>query len=179
MEEGPARGVAAREWSRHWQPRLEFAGHGEGRSPVVHGDTLIVCWDTKATPSALPSTNIPVGSTGKSPAMKNLVVHTLVVEHEGKPQAIVSATNRVRGWAARSFCLKQRLKSFIRHIVCRHLSGLVGNRSVSSRLSVLTAVGLLKRTALCSGVTPFLSVSWMSAPRFKADRHGIDAAAAC
>jgi outer membrane protein assembly factor BamB len=86
-----------------WQKDLgrmhTLHAHGEGSSPVLHGDTLIVCWDHEAG-SFLYAFDKRTGKTlWKVPRDETTSWSTpLVVEHEGKPQVIVSATKRVRGY---------------------------------------------------------------------------------
>jgi outer membrane protein assembly factor BamB len=73
--------------------------HGEGSSPVLYGDSLIVCWDHEAD-SYLYAFDKRTGKQLWKVARdeKTSWSTPLVVEHEGKPQIIVSATKRVRGY---------------------------------------------------------------------------------
>src|SRR5258706_4099169 len=73
--------------------------HGEGSSPVLHGDKLIVCWDHEAG-SFLYALDKHTGKTLWKVARDEKTAWStpLVVEFEGKPQVIVSATKRVRGY---------------------------------------------------------------------------------
>lgn len=74
-------------------------GHGEGSSPALHGDTLIVNWDheeesfvvalDKLTGEQRWKVARDEGTTWSSP---------LIVEHDGKAQVIISATRRVRAY---------------------------------------------------------------------------------
>ena len=74
-------------------------GHGEGGSPALHGDTLIVNWDhegdsfviaiDKRTGKQRWKTARDEGTSWSTP---------LVVEHAGKPQVIIAATHRVRAY---------------------------------------------------------------------------------
>ena len=86
-----------------WQKDLgrmhTLHAHGEGSSPVLHGDTLIVCWDQEGD-SFLYAFDKHTGKTLWKVARdeKTSWSTPLVVEHEGKPQVIVSATKRVRGY---------------------------------------------------------------------------------
>ncbi|MHC5054073.1 MAG: outer membrane protein assembly factor BamB family protein [Planctomycetota bacterium] len=74
-------------------------GHGEGSSPALHGDTLVVNWDhegdsfvvafDKRTGAERWKTMRDEGTSWSTP---------LVVEHDGRPQVVVSATNRLRGY---------------------------------------------------------------------------------
>ncbi|HZO84065.1 MAG TPA: PQQ-binding-like beta-propeller repeat protein, partial [Verrucomicrobiae bacterium] len=86
-------------WSKDLGRMHTLHAHGEGSSPVLHGDTLIVCWDQEAD-SFLYSFDKRTGKQlWKVPRDEKTSWSTpLVVEHEGKPQVIVSATKRVRGY---------------------------------------------------------------------------------
>src|SRR6266446_3936071 len=65
----------------------------------LYGDTLIVCWDHEAD-SFLYAFDKRTGKTLWKVARdeKTSWSTPLVIEHEGKPQVIVSATKRVRGY---------------------------------------------------------------------------------
>ncbi len=86
-----------------WQKDLgrmhTLHSHGEGSSPVLHGDALIVCWDDERE-SFLYAFDKHTGKIlWKVPRDEKTSWSTpLVIEHEGKPQVIVSATKRVRGY---------------------------------------------------------------------------------
>ena len=74
-------------------------GHGEGSSPALHGDTLIVNWDheeqsfvvalDKRTGEQRWRVSRPEDTSWATP---------IVVEHAGKTQVVVPGTNRVRGY---------------------------------------------------------------------------------
>jgi outer membrane protein assembly factor BamB len=86
-----------------WQADLgkmqTLHAHGEGSSPVVHGDTLVVNWDHEGS-SFLHAfdkrTGRPLWKVARDE--KTSWSTPLIVEHEGKPQVIISATKRVRGY---------------------------------------------------------------------------------
>jgi outer membrane protein assembly factor BamB len=86
-----------------WQKDLgrmhTLHSHGEGSSPVLHGDTLIVCWDDERE-SFLYGLDKRTGKTlWQVPRDEKTSWSTpLIVEHEGKTQIIISATKRVRGY---------------------------------------------------------------------------------
>src|SRR5262249_46957990 len=73
--------------------------HGEGSSPALYGDSLIVNWDHEGD-SFLCAFDKRTGQQKWRVARdeKTSWSTPLVVEHEGKPQIIVSATKRVRGY---------------------------------------------------------------------------------
>lgn len=86
-------------WSKDLGKMHTLHAHGEGSSPVLYGDSLIVCWDQegdsflynfdKRTGKELWKVKRDEKTSWSTP---------LVVEHEAKPQIIVSATKRVRGY---------------------------------------------------------------------------------
>ena len=86
-----------------WQKDLgcmqTLHAHGEGSSPVLHGDTLIVCWDHEGE-SFLYAFDKATGKERWKVARdeKTSWSTPLVVESEGRAQVIVSATKRVRGY---------------------------------------------------------------------------------
>lgn len=74
-------------------------GHGEGSSPALYGETLIINWDHEGE-SVVTALNKRTGkerwkvvrdegSSWSTP---------LIVEHKGKPQVIIAATKRVRAY---------------------------------------------------------------------------------
>ena len=86
-----------------WQQDLgrmnTLHAHGEGSSPVLYGDKLIVCWDHE-TGSFLYAFDKRTGrQLWKVPRDETTSWSTpLVVEDNGRPQIVVSATKRVRGY---------------------------------------------------------------------------------
>src|SRR5262245_28285263 len=86
-------------WSKDLGRMHTLHAHGEGSSPVLYGDTLIVCWDQEGD-SFLYAFDKRTGKQLWKVARdeKTSWSTPLVVEHEGKPQIIVSATKRVRGY---------------------------------------------------------------------------------
>ncbi len=76
-------------------------GHGEGSSPVLHGDLLIVNWDHEGQSFVAAFDK----RTGKErwKVLRDEVTSwatPIVVEHDRHSQLIVSGTNRVRGYDA-------------------------------------------------------------------------------
>ena len=86
-----------------WQADLgkmqTLHAHGEGSSPVVHGDTLIVNWDHEGQ-SYLYAFDKRTGKQRWKVARDEITSWStpLVIEHAGETQVIVSATKRVRGY---------------------------------------------------------------------------------
>ena len=74
-------------------------GHGEGSSPALHGETLIVNWDHEEQSFLVALDK----RTGKqrwrvARAEDTSWATPIVVEHGGKAQVIVPGTNRLRGY---------------------------------------------------------------------------------
>ena len=86
-------------WKKDFGDMHTKHGHGEGSSPAVYGDTLVVNWDhegpsfvvalDKRTGTQLWRRDRDEDSSWSTP---------IVVEHEGKPQVIISATKRIRSY---------------------------------------------------------------------------------
>jgi outer membrane protein assembly factor BamB len=86
-------------WQKDLGQMHTLHAHGEGSSPVLYQDTLIVCWDHEGD-SFLYAFDKHTGKQLWKVARdeKTSWSTPLVVEYEGKPQVIVSATKRVRGY---------------------------------------------------------------------------------
>jgi hypothetical protein len=78
-------------------------GHGEGSSPALHGETLVVNWDHEAD-SFLVALDKRTGEQRWKIARDEVTSWSspLIVEVDGKPQVIVAATGRVRGYDLKS-----------------------------------------------------------------------------
>ena len=86
-------------WQKDLGKMLTLHAHGEGSSPVIYRDTLIVNWDHEGQ-SFLYAFNKRTGEQlwKVSRDEKTSWSTPLIVEQDGKPQIIVSATKRVRGY---------------------------------------------------------------------------------
>ena len=73
--------------------------HGEGSSPAIHGNTLIINWDHEVE-SFVYAIDKRTGKERWKVARDEVTSWStpLVIEHNGKPQIIISATNRVRSY---------------------------------------------------------------------------------
>lgn len=86
-------------WEKNLGRMQTLHAHGEGSSPVLYGATLIVCWDHEGDSFLYAFDKRTGQERWKVPRDEKTSWSTpLVVEHEGKPQVIVSATKRVRGY---------------------------------------------------------------------------------
>lgn len=75
-------------------------GHGEGSSPVLYGETLIINWDHEGKSAVIAFDK----RTGKERWRKDRQEITswatpIIVEHAGKAQLVISGTSRVRGYS--------------------------------------------------------------------------------
>lgn len=86
-------------WEKHLGTMHTKHGHGEGASPALHGDTLIVNWDHEGE-SFLLALNSKDG-TEKWRVSRNEVTSwstPIITAVDGKQQVIVCGTDRVRGY---------------------------------------------------------------------------------
>jgi outer membrane protein assembly factor BamB len=87
------------QWQQDLGRMQTLHAHGEGSSPVLHGDTLIVNWDHEGASFLYAFDKRTGQQRWKVPRDEKTSWSTpLIVEHEGKPQVVVSATKRVRGY---------------------------------------------------------------------------------
>lgn len=76
-----------------------FHGHGEGSSPVLYRDTLVVNWDHQGESFVLALDKFTGRQLWKAARDEITSWSTpIIVPHQGKPQVIVSATGRVRAY---------------------------------------------------------------------------------
>ena len=86
-------------WKKDFGQMQSLHGHGEGSSPVLYGQTLVINWDHEGK-----SFVIALDKTSGEQRWKvdrNEITSwasPIVVEQDGKPQVIISGTNRVRGY---------------------------------------------------------------------------------
>ena len=85
-------------WQKHLGRMRTHHSHGEGSSPVIYKDWVILCWDNEGD-SFLYAFDIRTGEERWKTRReeKTSWATPLVVEVEGKPQILTSATRRVRG----------------------------------------------------------------------------------
>ncbi len=86
-------------WQKDFGDMLTRHGHGEGASPALHGETLIVNWDHQGD-SFIVALEARTGKQRWRVARDEITSWStpLVVEHEGKPQVVVNGTKRVRSY---------------------------------------------------------------------------------
>ena len=99
-------------------------GHGEGSSPVLHGDTLVINWDHEEDSFVLALDK----STGKERwRIKRDEVTSwatpIVVEHAGSRQLIVSGTVRIRSYELATGRVIWECGGLSANIVCSPVAG--------------------------------------------------------
>ncbi len=87
------------EWQVDLGDMVTLHGHGEGSSPVLHADTLVVNWDHEEE-SFVVAFDKRTGEERWKVQRDEVTswASPIVVEHDGKPQVIISGTQRVRGY---------------------------------------------------------------------------------
>jgi outer membrane protein assembly factor BamB len=86
-------------WKKHLGEMHTKHGHGEGSSPVLHGDTLVVNWDHEERSFVLAldrRTGTPRWRVARNEDTSWAT--PIVVEDAGTAQVVVSGTNRQRGY---------------------------------------------------------------------------------
>ena len=86
-------------WEKDFGPMQSLHGHGEGASPVLYRDTLIVNWDHEGQ-SFVAALDKRTGRQLWKVERDEITswATPIVVEHAGRPQLVISGTNRVRGY---------------------------------------------------------------------------------
>jgi outer membrane protein assembly factor BamB len=86
-------------WSRDLGDMRVKHGHGEGASPALFGDTLVVNWDHEG-PSFLVALDAKTGEDRWRVERDEVTswATPIVVLHDGKPQAVVPGTTALRGY---------------------------------------------------------------------------------
>jgi len=74
-------------------------GHGEGASPALHGNTVIINWDHEGDSFVVALNKATGKELWRQPRDEPTSWSTpIIVEHDGKPQVIISATNAIRAY---------------------------------------------------------------------------------
>ncbi len=86
-------------WRRDFGEMKVLHGHGEGASPVLHGDLVFVNWDHEGQ-SFVVALDKRTGAERWKVDRDEVTswATPITIEHAGKPQLVISGTNRVRGY---------------------------------------------------------------------------------
>ena len=86
-------------WSRDLGDMQVKHGHGEGASPLLHGETVVVNWDHEGASVIVALAKRTGEELWRQPRDEVTSWATpIVVTHDGQPQVVVSGTRRVRGY---------------------------------------------------------------------------------
>ena len=111
-------------WQKDLGRMQTLHAHGEGSSPVIYGDWLILNWDHEAN-SYLYAFDKRTGKERWKVARDDKTSWStpLVIEHEGKPQVVISATKRVRGYDLATGRLIWECAGLSRNVVSSPVAG--------------------------------------------------------
>ncbi len=86
-------------WKADFGPMQSLHGHGEGSSPALYQDTLVVNWDHEGK-SFIVALDKRTGDERWRVERDEVTswASPIIIEHYGKPQVIVSGTSRVRSY---------------------------------------------------------------------------------
>lgn len=86
-------------WSKDFGLLRSKHGHGEGSSPALYGKRLVVNWDHEGQSFVVALDTRTGDEVWRSARDEDTSwASPIVIEREGKAQAVVSGTNRVRGY---------------------------------------------------------------------------------
>ena len=86
-------------WSRDFGDMQVKHGHGEGASPLLHGETVVVNWDHEGASFIVALAKRTGEELWRQPRDEVTSWATpIVVTHDGQAQVVVSGTRRVRGY---------------------------------------------------------------------------------
>ena len=86
-------------WQKQFGQQRTAAGFGEGNSPALHGDTLVVNWDHEGEDFIAAFDKNTGKELWRNPRDEKTTWTTpLIVSPDGKPQVIVSASQRIRSY---------------------------------------------------------------------------------
>lgn len=87
------------QWKKDFGKMQSKHGHGEGSSPALHGNTLIINWDHEGR-SFVVALDKRNGKQRWKLMRKEVTswATPIVIDHKGRPQVVISGTSRVRGY---------------------------------------------------------------------------------
>ena len=111
-------------WQKDLGRMTTLHAHGEGSSPVLYRDSLVLCWDHEGE-SALYLFDKATGRQKWKVVRdeKTSWSTPLVVEHENRAQIVVSATQRVRGYDLETGRLLWECSGLSRNVVSSPVAG--------------------------------------------------------
>ena len=105
-------------WKADLGDMQSLHGHGEGSSPALHGDTLVVNWDHEGG-SFVVALDARSGKETWRVARDEVTSWStpLIVEHAGQSQVVVAATKRVRAYDLASGAVVWECAGLSRNVV--------------------------------------------------------------
>jgi len=86
-------------WRRQLGKMQIKHGHGESSTPALYGDTVIINWDQEEDSFVVALDKATGEEKWRMPRDEETSWSSpIVIEHQGRPQVIVSGTNRIRGY---------------------------------------------------------------------------------
>jgi outer membrane protein assembly factor BamB len=86
-------------WEKDFGRMQTKMGFGEGSSPALHGDTLVIDWDHEGDDFIVALEKTTGKELWRTPRDEDTTWSTpLVVEHNGRAQVVVNATRKVRSY---------------------------------------------------------------------------------
>ena len=87
-------------WSKDFGHMQTKMGFGEGASPALYGDTVVIYWDDEADHDFIAALDKNTGKElWRTPRNEATGWSTpLVIDYQGKPQVVVNATGKVRSY---------------------------------------------------------------------------------
>lgn len=86
-------------WEKDFGEMQTKNDFGEGSSPVLHGDTVVVLWDHEGDDFIVALDKNTGKELWRTPRDEDTTWSTpLVVEHQGKAQVVVNATRKIRSY---------------------------------------------------------------------------------
>ena len=112
------------QWEKDWGRMQSRHAHGEGSSPVLHEDKLIVNWDHEGDSFLIALDKDDGRELWKAPRDEMTSWSTPVMaEADGKAQVVVSGTRRVRGYDAETGEVIWECAGLSRNVVASPVAG--------------------------------------------------------
>jgi len=111
-------------WKKNLGIMKSKHGHGEGSSPVLHGDTLFINWDHEGD-SFLVALDKNTGKERWRVRRDEVTswATPIVVKHAGSPQLVVSGTERIRSYELATGRVIWECGGLSANIVCSPVAG--------------------------------------------------------
>ena len=110
-------------WSKDLGEMNTRHAHGEGASPALHEDSIIINWDDEGDSFIVALDTADGSERWRTPRDENTSWSTpLIVEHQGRYQVIVAATKRIRAYDVKDGSLIWECAGLSRNVVSTPVS---------------------------------------------------------